>query len=740
MRDQPVSDTTILRVALATPLKRLFDYLPPAAATDDSFTPGCRVRVPFGRGKRIGLIAAVSDHTDVPAARLRRASDVLDAQPVLDAQLLALLRWAADYYQYPLGEVVATALPATLRRGQDLAAPGLRWACTNDGRDMDLEKLGRRAPVQARILETARRLPAGIGPEDLDPPAPNWRGAVKALETKGLVTAHAGAVLRRDADAPPARPGPELNDAQRAAANAIEAERGFQSYLLEGVTGSGKTEVYLHAIARQLAAGRQSLVLVPEIGLTPQLVQRFRERLGVPVAVLHSGLADGERLRSWTAAAQGEAGVIIGTRSAVFTPLENPGLFIVDEEHDTSLKQQDGFRYSARDLLVWRARQLNVGVILGSATPALESLENARAGRYQHLRLPERPGTAQPPTVKLVDLRRHPAPDGLSQPLLAAVRRHLDADGQVLIYLNRRGYAPVLMCSHCGYVAECDRCDARMVLHRQRGKLVCHHCGAERAAPGHCPTCSHAMHTVGQGTERLQAALQEQFPDEALLRIDRDTTRRRGELAAQLERFRRGEARLLLGTQMLTKGHDFPALTLVGVIDADQGLFGTDFRASERLAQSFVQVSGRAGRADRPGEVLIQTASPEHPLLTTLVHDGYAAFAERALAERRAAGWPPFGFLALLRAEAARREAAFEFLDAALAAAQPLLTDGVFLLGPAPAPMERRQGRFRAQLLVQAKQRPAMQAFLQPWRLALEALKPGRRARWSLDVDPAELY
>lgn len=735
-----MTENTVLRVALATPLKRLFDYLPPPAVSGDSLTPGCRVRVPFGRSQRIGLIAAVSEHTDVPAERLRCASDALDAQPIVDADLLALLRWAADYYQSPLGEVVATALPAALRRGQDLAAPGLRWACTADGRLADLEQLGRRAPVQARLLDAARRLPAGIGPEDIDPPAPNWRNAVKALEGKGLLSVQTGTVLPRDTGLQMAKTGPQLTRAQRDAADAIAAGAGYRSYLLEGVTGSGKTEVYLHAIAQQLATGRQSLVLVPEIGLTPQLVQRFRERLGVPVAVLHSGLADGERLRSWTAAAQGEAQVIIGTRSAVFTPLRNAGLFIVDEEHDTSLKQQDGFRYSARDLVIWRARQLDVAVILGSATPALESLENARSGRYRHLHLPERPGAAQPPVVQLIDLRRHPAADGLSQPLLAAVRRHLDADGQVLIYLNRRGYAPVLLCGNCGYIAECRRCDARMVLHRQRRKLVCHHCGAERPAPDHCPECAHAMHPVGQGTERLQAALQEHFPDEELLRIDRDTTRRRGELAAQLERFRRGDARLMLGTQMLTKGHDFPSLTLVGVVDADQGLFGTDFRASERLAQSFVQVAGRAGRADRPGEVLIQTTSPEHPLLTTLVRAGYPAFAERALAERREAGWPPFGFLALLRAEAARREAAFEFLDAAVTAASPFMTDGVHLLGPAPAPMERRQGRFRAQLLVQGQQRSALQAFLRPWRLALEDLPAGRRARWSLDVDPVELY
>ena len=735
-----MNEPTFLRVALATPLKRLFDYLPPPSLPNNRLSAGCRVRVPFGRGQRIGMIAEISHTTDVPANRLRQASELLDESPVLDAHLLALLRWAADYYQHPLGEVVATALPAALRKGGALAAPEQRWVCTDAGLATDIEALGRRAPVQARILDTARHLPGGISPDDLQPPAPNWRNAIKSLADKGLIVARAGAVLTGDHEAYPTRAGPTLTAAQARATEALAGAQGFNSYLLEGVTGSGKTEVYLHAIARQLAAGRQSLVLVPEIGLTPQLVRRFRERLGVPIAVMHSGLADGERLRAWTAAATGEAGVVIGTRSAVFTPLPKPGLFIVDEEHDTSFKQQDGFRYSARDLLVWRARQLNLPIVLGSATPALESVENVRMGRYDRLHLPERPGAAQPPAVRLLDLRRYPATDGLSAPLLAAIREHLAADGQVMIYLNRRGYAPILMCSHCGHVAECGRCDARMVLHRSRGRLVCHHCGAERPMPTHCPECSYPMHAVGQGTERLQAALAERFPDEPLVRIDRDTTRRRGELEAQLERFRRGEARLLLGTQMLTKGHDFPALTLVGVIDADQGLFGTDFRASERLAQSFVQVAGRAGRADRPGEVLIHTASPEHPLLTTLVNEGYAAFAERALAERREAGWPPFGFLALLRAEAAQRDAAFEFLNAALAAATPLAHEGVHLLGPAPAPMERRQGRFRGQLLVQATQRPALQAFLSPWRLALEDLPASRRARWSLDVDPAELF
>ncbi len=521
---------------------------------------------------------------------------------------------------------------------------------------------------------------------------------------------------------------------------AVAGATGFRGFLLDGVTGSGKTEVYLHCIQRVLAAGRQSLLLVPEIGLTPQLLERVRRRFPVPIAVLHSGLADGERLRAWTAAANGSAAIVIGTRSAVFTPLPRPGLVIVDEEHDTSYKQQDGFRYSARDLAVYRARQLGIPVILGSATPALESLENARIGRYQRLPLSSRAGAALPPGVHLVDLRRQPAPEGLTPTLTAAIHRHLGAGGQVLIYLNRRGFAPTLVCPECSRVVECPRCDARLVLHQQKGRVICHHCGHDQPAPQVCASCSQPLYAVGQGTERLEQALAREFPDQQIERIDRDTTRRRGEIEQRLERFRRAEARLLLGTQMLTKGHDFPRVTLVGVVDADQGLFGTDFRSAERLAQAFTQVAGRAGRAERPGEVYLQTLFPAHPLLQVLLSRGYGAFAELALEERRLAGWPPSTSIALLRAEATVRKPVFDFLGSALQSGRLAAAGRVRLLGPAPAPMERRAGRFRGQLLVQADTRQALQAFLPGWRAGLAGLDSRRQVRWSLDVDPVELF
>jgi len=666
-----VPASPILEVAVAAPLMSLFDYLAPVGSGPEPM-PGLRVRVPFGRGTRVGLIVGMKAASDLPVSKLRRAHEVLDAEPLLPADVQRLLHWASDYYQHPPGEVFATAVPKALR----------------DGRD----------PARQRKSKVA-------ADENLLPDTP-----------------------------------PELTADQARAVAVINAARGFRCFLLDGVTGSGKTEVYLRCIRDQLDAGRQCLVLVPEIGLTPQLVDRFRRRFPVPVAILHSGLADGERLRAWNAAREGTARIVIGTRSAIFTPLRRPGLLVVDEEHDASYKQQDGFRYSARDLAVWRARELDVPLVLGSATPALESIENARSGRYERLVLADRTGAAGQPTVHLIDARTHPPQDGLTQPLLAAIRRHLAADGQVLIFLNRRGYAPTLVCPGCGEVIGCTRCDARMVLHQKRGRITCHHCGSDRPAPVTCPGCQTELRAVGQGTERIEEALAREFPGEPLERIDRDTTRRRGEIERRLARVRSAEARLLLGTQMLTKGHDFPGVTLVGIVDVDQGLFGTDFRSAERLAQTFIQVAGRAGRADRAGEVYLQTLFPDHPLLRVLVGQGYGAFAAMALAERQRAGWPPWSSLALLRAEATDRAAVFAFLDEVAALARTVGSPGVRLLGPAPAPMERRSGRYRGQLLVQADARRDLQRFLPEFRAVITALPAQRRVRWNLDVDPSELF
>ena len=550
---------------------------------------------------------------------------------------------------------------------------------------------------------------------------------------EAAVSGRRRALVEGNAEHPP----PELNSEQRRASSAIAIQQGHAVILIEGVTGSGKTEVYLDAIDRALAARLQVLIIVPEIGLTPQLVQRFQQRLAGTIAVLHSGLSDSQRLNAWLAAANGEADVIIGTRSAIFVPLARPGLVVVDEEHDASLKQQEGFRYSARDLAVFRGHQLDLPVVLGSATPSLESLANAQSGRYQPMRLTQRAGGAAPPRLRLMDMRGQPTTEGLSEPLIQTVREHLEADGQVLLFLNRRGYAPTLICHECGWIAECDRCDARYTYHRGRSRLHCHHCDRETRVPRACPECGSVdLRPLGLGTERVESTLQNLLPDTPLIRIDRDSTRRRGEFERQMASALSGESRLLLGTQMLAKGHHLPAVTLVAVIDADQGLFGADFRAPERLAQLVIQVAGRAGRAERPGEVVIQTHQPEHPLLQTLIHGGYPAFAEVALAEREAAGLPPARSMALLRAEAPAKAAPQALLQAALAVMP--VQSAVEALGPYPAPMERRAGRYRAQLMLQADHRPALQRLLSRWLPAIGALPEARRARWSVDVDPAE--
>lgn len=717
---------TILRVAVDAPLDRLFDYLPPAGGVPPC--PGSRVRVPFGGRRLVGLVMATATTSELPAERLKPVIEVLDERPLLDADLLALLAWATRYYHHPPGEVVAAALPGPLRQGAaPPASPGLLV-----GMGPPPEALARRAPRQAALLELL-----AAGPRRTDDPAlpAGWRAVARRLAARGLLA------IETEPAAAWAVPGggPELSGAQADAVARIEsAADRFAVHLLFGITGSGKTEVYLAAAGSVLARGRQVLVLVPEIGLTPQLVARFRERLAAPVAVLHSGLAAGQRLTAWSEARAGRAAVVIGTRSAAFVPLARPGLIVVDEEHDPSLRQQEGFRYSGRDLSIMRARLAGVPVVLGSATPSLESLHNADSGRYTLSRLPARAGAARQPDVRLVDLRRHPARDGLSAPLLVAMEARLQAGGQVLLFLNRRGYAPALFCTRCGWVAGCPHCDARLVYHRGVGRLACHHCGAEAPVPGACPGCSADVRPVGEGTERLEETLGRRFPGVRVARVDRDSTRRVGAVEKILDDVRDGRTRILVGTQMMAKGHDFPGVTLVGVVNADQGLFGTDFRASERLAQTLVQVAGRAGRAERPGEVLIQTAYPEHPLLERLLAGGYEAFARAALAERDAAGWPPYTHLALLRAEAGAPAQAADFLARCGDALPP--RESLLVLGPAPAPMEKRAGRWRAQLLLQARQRPVLHAALDELAAIAGTLEAPAALRVTLEVDPLELF
>ncbi|ROR34315.1 primosomal protein N' [Inmirania thermothiophila] len=719
--------TQVLKVAVPAPLAGALDYLPPRGAPD--IPAGVRVRVPLGRRAVVGVVVGRGPAAVVPD-RLRPVRAVLDERPVLDGGLLDLVAFAAGYYHAPLGEVLALALPAPLRKGAP-AQPRrpLLWRLTAAGRAAPAAALAR-APRQRGLLERLRAGPvaaAALSAED--------RRAAAALAARGWAEAAPAPVAPPD----PGVHRPALTPAQGAAVAAVRAAADrFAVHLLEGVTGSGKTEVYLRLAEEAVARGGQVLVLVPEIALTPQTLRRFRARFGGRVVAYHSGLAEGERLAAWAALREGEAAVALGTRSAVWLPLPRLALVVVDEEHDPSYKQQEGPRYHARDLAVWRARRQGCPVVLGSATPALETLHNARRGRFRHLRLAERAGEAVLPRLELVDLRREPQAQGIARRVLAAAEAELAAGRQVLFFLNRRGYAPTLLCTACGWIAGCDRCSVRLTVHGAGAVLRCHHCGARRRPPPACPACGGALLGVGRGTERVEALLRARFEGVPLTRIDRDRARRRGALERLLAEVAAGGPRIVVGTQLLAKGHHFPDLTLVGVLNADQGLFGADFRGPERAAQLIVQVAGRAGRGRLPGRVLIQTHAPEHPLLQRLVREGYAAFAAAALAERAAARLPPFAHLALLRVEAVDAAAAEGFAAAAAKAAAGL-GEGVEVLGPAPAPIERRAGRHRWQVLLRAARRSALQRLLARWAVRLEGLPGARRVRWGLDVDPLEM-
>lgn len=725
----------ILQIALDTPVRQVFDYLPPVDPSGEAPKPGVRVRVPFGRRQLIGILVGIAQDSRVPPAKLKAALEIMDEEPVFDPVTFELLRWAADYYHHPLGEVIAAALPVALRAGQAACGTAETWALSDAGRRELQSPTARRAPRQRALMlwlaergrATAADVAAAFKLEHLKTlAARGWASAVR------ITPEPAGLELRPSEVT--------LTDQQVLVVDAITASLGrFAAHLLYGVTGSGKTEVYLRAIAAAIAGGGQSLVLVPEIALTPQLVERFRRRFSAGVAVLHSALSGTARRDAWRSAHSGQARILIGTRSAVFTSLPRLALIVVDEEHDASYKQHEGFRYSARDLAVWRAQRAQVPIILGSATPSLETLENVAQGRYSKLVLPQRPGAARAPHLALVDLRKHAGEQGLSQPAMHAIARHLTAGGQVIVFLNRRGYAPSLFCNACGWVAPCAHCDARMTLHRRAAQLRCHHCGAAGPVPSTCGSCGQPLNPVGQGTERVEETLARLFPDAPLARLDRDTAAGRGAIEAVLHRVHSGEARILIGTQMLTKGHDFPDVSLVVILNADQGLFASDFRATERLAQTITQVAGRAGRAARPGEVIIQTEFPEHPLLTRLITDGYEGFAASALEERRKAEWPPYSRLAMLRAEAKDSEGLNAFLCSAAALGASLADASVKILGPATALIARRADHFRAHLLIETAARSSLQRFLTRWLPRVETLDGPPGLRWSIDVDPVEV-
>lgn len=708
----------VITVALPVPLRRAFDY----SADGQPVPAGCRVQVSFNRRLQVGVaLGSGTASASGTGAELKPILQRLDTAPLLNHDTLALLRWAADYYLHPVGEVIAASLPSALRKGQPSTwTPPQRWSLTAAGAEA-LHDLPARQTARRARLQMARSEPSL--PQD---------ALTRALAEAGWLSASDDAP-----QAPPDAHWPALSPAQKKAVEGVSARGGIQ--LIEGVTGSGKTEVYLHAARACLAAGSQALILVPEIGLTPQLQARFIERFGDTVCVYHSGLADGARLEAWQRVRHGHARVLIGTRSAVWLPFQRLGLIVVDEEHDASFKQQDGFRYSARDVACYRGKQAGCPVLLGSATPALETLHLAHSGRYGHQRLPERIHQSATPTVECVDLRGLRLHEGLSQPLLKALDACLAGDGQALLFLNRRGFAPLLLCNQCGWSAPCPSCDAHLTLHRGPTQLRCHHCGHAQPPPRNCPSCdSDDLRPVGEGTERLEAALANRYPGERIERFDTDRLPNAAALHARLDAIHRGDVRLLVGTQMLAKGHDFPKLNFVGIVSADQALFGADFRAIERMGALITQVAGRAGRSGQPARVMLQTHVPEHPLLATLIQHGYPAFVEAVLAERRAIGLPPFAHLALLRADALSLDEAMAFLDQA-ERRRPAVP-GVLALPAQPASMTRRGGRFRAQLMLMAPQRTALRAAIEPWVMTLATLKAARQVRWSIDVDPIEVF
>lgn len=737
--------STVLNIAIPTPLYRVFDYRPPPAFDVSILQPGQRVAVPFGRGQAIGILLSLADSSEIEPSRLRPAVAILDREPLLGRDDLRLLVWASRYYHHPVGEVIASSLPVLLRKGEDTAPPPRLIA--EPANDAQPPPALTRAPRQAQLLSRLQESADGLSAAELRSVDADYSAAARALITKGLarwVTGPAVSPVRYSIPATDrlASAHLNLNPHQSAAVEMLTQALGrFQVFLLDGVTGSGKTEVYLQLAAEVLARGQQVIVLLPEINLTPQLESRFRARLDARVAIFHSGLADSERRCAWLGLQNGQISILLGTRSAAFIPAPALGLIILDEEHDASFKQQEGFRFSARDVAVMRANFGDVPVVLGSATPSLESLHNVRQQRYQRLELPLRAGNAAPPRFRVIDLRAQRLQEGISAQLSGEITQTLARGEQALLFVNRRGYAPTLICHDCGWVAPCRRCDTHLVIHAGDRRLRCHHCGLDERLPTACPACGKTdLQALGLGTERVEAALIEMFPTARVARIDRDSTRRKGSLQRLLAAIHDNRINILIGTQMLAKGHHFPGVTLVGMLDVDAGLFSTDFRASERTAQLIVQVAGRAGREDKPGTVILQTRHPDHPLLQRLVRRGYPDFASACLAERQAAALPPYSHQALWRAEATDSSAAMGFLNDLAALAHTLALGALLVLGPAPAPLARRGNRYRWQLLMQSDQRSILHSAIDQMLQSATGRATPRSIRWSVDVDPVDLF
>ena len=731
----------ILKVAIPIPVRKTFDYLPPATDSHTAWIPGCRVLVPFGPQTKIGVLLSTADSSEIDTGKLKRILAVIDNKALISLNDLDLLFWAARYYHHPIGEVISAAFPTVLRKGRQAELKTEQSLfLTERGKNITTEELPR-AHRQFALIEFLKTQPQAPTQTQLDALGWNWRTPAKNLLAKKLIE-------RKPLRLPinPAiqytEPSFKPNTHQQDAINKIQSALGsFGVFLLDGVTGSGKTEVYFQLIRSVIHAQQQVMILLPEISLTPQLESRFLKRFNVPIAVFHSRLTEQTRCRAWLQTQNGTALILLGTRSAVFTPLKRPGLIILDEEHDPSYKQQENFRFSARNIAIKRAQQLKIPVVLGSATPSFETLVNTYQGRYQHLRLPQRATGAMLPVIRLLDIRNLQLSHGLSARLIQTIKQTLAKNEQVLLFLNRRGYAPSMICNSCGWVAQCHNCDANLVIHARDQKLICHHCGYQQTLPSTCNEChSPDLEALGIGTERVEDLLTKIFPAAKVQRVDRDSTRRKGSLNKTLDDIKQGNVDILVGTQMLAKGHHFPNVTLVGVLDTDAGLFSTDFRAMERLAQLILQVSGRAGREQKPGRVILQTRHPEHPSLQMLIEHGYERFAHDAIAERKRAGLPPFSHQALIRADAKNQDKASTFLIKVGQMAKQTAREQVLILGPAPAPMTRRAGTYRFQLLIQSSSRRHLHNTLDKLLPDIGKLPKSAQVKWSIDIDPIDLF
>jgi primosomal protein N' (replication factor Y) (superfamily II helicase) len=722
----------IVRVALDVPLSTLFDY---TVEEDIVAAVGQCVIVPFGRRQMAGVVMECATATDVPAERIKPVTHVLHDIAPLSSGLLDLLRFCSDYYRYPIGQTVLSALPARLRSRKPVVSKHIsKYQLSLSGATLDLATFPKRKVVQRRILARLAEQPCNLA--QLKSLSTTAGIQLKSLLKQGYVELCKEALptVKHIFDN-----AHTLTDEQQQAVDAVTRTGGYACFLLYGITGSGKTEVYVHLIHHVLKHGGQVLLLVPEINLTPQLENYFHNRFpDVNLISLHSGLSEIERLHNWQHGQLGIAQIILGTRLSVFAELPKLALVIVDEEHDSSFKQQDGLRYSARDVAIFRASQCAIPIVLGSATPSLESYHNALNGRYQLLKLTGRAhAEARLPTVKCININQAVMYHGISENLLREIEERISRNEQSLIFINRRGYAPVLMCTGCGWLSGCKHCSGKMVLHLKDQRLRCHHCGYQIRVPQTCPSCGNPdLHPVGSGTQRVETVLQERFPEARILRVDRDSTRSKRAWQKMREQINTNEVDILVGTQMLAKGHDFSELTLVGVLNPDGALYSSDFRAPEKLFAQLVQVAGRAGRAGKTGEVLIQTAFPDHPLFYALQTHDYEGWARLQLAERQMAGFPPFVYQAMLRAEGMQESEVYRYLEDARAAGIAL-RHKVEIFGVVPAALPRRANHIRAQLLIQNRTRKGLQQFLRAWQTYLDTLAT-KRLRCSLDVDPLE--